>query len=383
MNRPGRRILFLSLLAVVVVIGLLHFFTPGHQVFFHNTYRRLSYFPIVLGGIWFGVRGGFIMALLSSIAFIPHILLFVGQGTQAYLGEMTEIVLYLAAGLGVGAIAGRETRLRKEYQELAEKLKKSYARLHEETEQLIEAEKQLAQAQKLSALGKLSASLVHEIKNPLSSIRGTAEILIDDFPEKHPKREFAQILLKETSRLNNTVEDVLRFSRQKQSEKNKDLEPLAGVIGHVLSLLERQLRDKNILCAFKGEKYGTVLVEGGKISQVLLNLIMNGLDAVSAGGKIEVEISETDQGSLVSVCDNGCGVKAQDRDRVFEPFYSGKDDGTGLGLLISRNIIESYGGHIKVMDNPGGGACFQFIIPFDGAMNFEESVDKQDKNGGS
>jgi signal transduction histidine kinase len=239
------KLLFFALLAAVIAIGLLHLFTPGDLHFYHNTYRRLSYFPIVLGGLWFGVRGGLGLALLSSIAFIPHVLLYVGHGSQA-VSELMEIILYLAAGLLVGVISGRQTRLRERYRQLSEKLQASYARLHEETVQLIEAEARLAAAQKFSALGKLSASLAHEIKNPLASIKGTAEILRDEFPGDHPKREFVDILFKETGRLHDTVEEILRYAKGRPQEREEALEPLAAVAHHVGALLERQLREKQV-----------------------------------------------------------------------------------------------------------------------------------------
>ncbi|MCB2180859.1 MAG: hypothetical protein KQH63_02400 [Desulfobulbaceae bacterium] len=365
-----RKTLFVSLIVVVIVIGLLHFFTPGEYIFFHNTYRRLSYFPIVLGAIWFGVRGGLTLALLSSIAFIPHVLLFISHGPGAYISEMTEIVLYIAAGLVTGVIAGRETRLRDKYRQLSEKLQKSYARLHDETEQLIEAEKQLAVAQKLSALGKLSASLAHEIKNPLSSIRGTAEILLDEFPEGHPKREFTDILLKETNRLNNTVEEVLRFSRQKGvAEKKEEREPFAEIIAHVSALVERQVQQKKVTLILPD--VDTVCnheVQSG-MSQVLLNLMLNALDSVPENGTIKVFIEPSDEGCSLNVCDNGPGVTDENKEKIFEPFFTGKEEGTGLGLLISRKIIESYGGEISVFDNPGGGACFRVFLPHQSILN--------------
>lgn len=372
-----RKFLFFILIAVVISIGLLHFFTPGHLVFYHDTFRRLSYFPIVLGAIWFGVKGGLILALLSSIAFIPHILLYVGQGTQAYLAEMMEIVLYLAAGFVTGVFASRERVLREKYQQLSEKLQKSYAQLHEETAQLIEAEKQLAGAQKLSALGKLSASLAHEIKNPLSSIKGTAEILVDEFPPGHPKREFTDILLKETARLNNTVEEILLFSREKKhSGKTVAKEPLADVVSHVAALVERQIKDKNIHLQLPGkDTLSNFMVEGGKISQVLLNIMLNAIDSVASQGKITVTVEESGDGCFLEVCDNGPGVTETEKEKIFEPFYTGKDEGTGLGLLISRKIVESYGGIISVLDNEGGGACFRIFLPV------EENLFNTDKAG--
>jgi len=358
------KFLFPTLLIAVVAIGLLHLCTPGDFILSHNVYRRLSYFPIVLGGLWFGVRGGLALAVLSSIAFIPHVLLYVGHGSQA-VSELMEIVLYLAAGLLVGVISGRQTRLRERYQQLAEKLQASYARLHDETAQLIEAETRLAAAQKFSALGKLSASLAHEIKNPLASIKGTAEILRDEFPEDHPKREFVEILFKETGRLHDTVEEILRYAKGRPPEREEILEPLAAVARHVGALLERQLREKQVRFVLpeNGEAQ-QLLVEGAKFSQILLNLCLNALDAVRSGGRIWLSVENAaDGGWKISICDDGPGVPEAEKERIFEPFYSGKADGTGLGLLISRKIVESYGGSLRATDRPGGGACFEILLP--------------------
>ncbi len=362
-QRAMRKLLFLTLVGAVIGIGFLHFFTPGSLVLFHDTYRRLSYFPIVLGAIWFGLPGGITLAVLASIAFIPHLLLYIGSNPQLYVSELTEIVLYLAAGTVTGVIAGREARLREKYKQLSEKLEKSYARLHRETELLIETEERLAASQKLSALGQLSASLAHEIKNPLSSIKGTAEILLDDYPADHPKREFVEILMKEAARLNATVEDVLRFSRG-QRGKEEPTEPLLQVIDRVGKLLDSRIRKKSIRFSLaQDDGAGNFYVEGGKIAQVFLNIILNAIDAVPTGGTVRVEVRKERAGWATTVCDSGPGIPFSERERIFEPFVSDKEEGTGLGLLISRRIVESYGGRITVSDADEGGACFTVFLP--------------------
>lgn len=352
---------------VVIGIGMLHFLTPGYMIFHHDMYRRLSYFPIVLGAIWFGVWGGLVLAVMSSIAFIPHVLLYIGQGAETYLSELTEILLYLAAGTVTGVIAGRESLLRRRYKDLSEKLEKSYAKLHHETQLLLEVEEQLSAAQKFSALGKLSASLAHEIKNPLSSIKGTAEILLDEFPAGHAKREFVEILLKETTRLNNTVEEVLQFSRRGQKDsgkKGETSEPLSRVIEGVRNLLANQMAKKSIFFTVTGTEYGnTFYVEGDKLSQVFLNLILNAIDAVPNRGAILVHMKKQDDAMLVTVEDNGPGIPEDSREKIFAPFFSSKEGGTGLGLSISRKIIESYGGEIAVSECKNGGSCFTVSLP--------------------
>lgn len=362
-----RKFLFVVLVLIVIGIGMLHFLTPGYLIFYHDMYRRLSYFPIVLGAIWFGVWGGFALAVMSSIAFIPHVLLYIGEGTNLYLSELTEIVLYLAAGVVTGFIAGRESHLRKRYKSLSEKLEKSYEKLHRETQLLIEVEEQLSAAQKLSALGQLSASLAHEIKNPLSSIKGTAEILLDEFPEDHPKREFVEILLKETARLNNTVEEVLQFSRRGMKPgKNEqaEAEPLSQVIDRVTSLLASQLRKKSISLNVAGWETGkTFSVAGEKLSQVFLNIILNSIDATPPKGEIIIETKKQADGYAVTVQDSGPGIPDSLKDKIFDPFFSTKEGGTGLGLSISRKIVESYGGTITLSDSETGGACFTVFLP--------------------
>jgi signal transduction histidine kinase len=373
-----RKILFAILVLVVICIGMLHFFTPGYLIFYHDMFRRLSYFPIVLGAIWFGVWGGLLLAVMSSIAFIPHVLLYIGEGTGTYLSELTEIILYIAAGTVTGIIAGRESRLRNRYKSLSEKLEKSYDKLHRETQLLLEVEEQLGAAQKLSALGQLSASLAHEIKNPLSSIKGTAEILLDEFPEDHPKREFVEILLKETERLNNTVEEVLQFSRrgmQGEKKEQAETEPLSQVIDRVTSLLASQLRKKNIKLTVTGWEVGKAFfVAGEKLSQVFLNIILNGVDAAPAKGEISIETMKHADGYTVSVKDDGPGIAAELADKIFNPFYSTKEGGTGLGLSISKKIVESYGGTLTLSDAETGGACFTVFLP---KRNSENGVKRQ------
>ena len=369
-----RRFIFPGLILVVVVIGLLHFFTPGHLHFYHDTLRRLTYFPIVLGALWFGVQGGLVLAGLSSLAFIPHLFHYFSRGPEAYFSELTEIALYLATGVVVGVIAQRERKLRG-------KLERSYRRLHRETGHLLEAEEQLAAAQRLSELGRVTASLAHEIKNPLGSIRGTAEIFLDAFPPGHPNREFVEILLKETARLNSTVEKVLRYSRGRPTEENETVESLAAVLERLAALVATPLRKKGISYQVHGlESAAELMVPTHRISQVFLNLLLNAIDAAPTQGEISLTVSmvrgpegckvpegcDIPEGCKITVTDNGPGVPVADRERIFDAFHTGKEEGTGLGLLISRKIVESLGGTITVADRPGGGAAFTVFLPASG-----------------
>ncbi|MEN8258636.1 MAG: ATP-binding protein [Thermodesulfobacteriota bacterium] len=359
--------LHFTLLALsLIVIGALHHLTPGEKLVFHETYRRISYFPIVVGGLLFGMRGGIALALLACLAFIPHLHVFHAMNYDFYLSELAEVILYLLAGGGVGFIASRESRLREKYQDLSSRLERSYRRLHEEAELLIEVEEQLRASQKLSALGQLSASLAHEIKNPLASVKGTAEIFLDEFPEGHPKREFAEILLKETSRLNKTVEEVLNFSRRQQQSGGEEpkKEEASMILKRVITLLDNTFSKKGINVELNLPSKGKgVLVDADKMAQVFINLLINAVEAVSQGGHIVVNLAREDGGGIISFADDGPGVPEEEYEQVFAPFYTGREEGTGLGLAISAKIIESYGGKITVSRSELGGALFTVNVP--------------------
>jgi signal transduction histidine kinase len=299
------------------------------------------------------------------LAFIPHLFLYIGEDPRIYLNELVEVILYLAAGFLTGFIASREAKLRDKYRKLSEELEEAYERLHHESAVLLEVEEQLGVNQKLAALGQLSASLAHEIKNPLSSLRGTAEIILDEFPVGHDKREFGEILLKEVDRLNTTVNEILQFSKGKPSLGNEQpAETLSGVINRVVRLLDAHLRKKAVQIRIDSCAEADVfLVDGSKMSQVFLNIILNGIDALTEHGEISIKIRAEDQEMVVAVSDNGPGIPENMRQDIFEPFVSGKEHGTGLGLSISAKIVESLGGRINVSESNEGGACFSVSLP--------------------
>jgi signal transduction histidine kinase len=364
---PNSKTVNLSILiGVIFGIGLLHGVTPGDKFLLHELYRRLNYFPIVIGALLYGMRGGLILGLCTAVAFIPHLSHFDQMGLFFYLSESTEILLYLAAGLVTGFIAGKEKKLREKYQDISEKLERSYKKLHEETELLFEVEEQLRANQKLSALGQMSASLAHEIKNPLASIRGTAEIFLDEFPPDHPKREFVEILLKETDRLNNTVDEVLHFSKRQQAttKKKPALEPLLETITRVATLLENKFYRKGIrLVTDIDNSAADFLVDLDKMPQVLINLLLNSFEAVTEQGRIRLTVEKRKGSMAIIVADDGPGIPESEREKIFTPFYTKREEGTGLGLAISSRIVESYGGRIHIDSSPEGGAEFTVLLP--------------------
>jgi signal transduction histidine kinase len=356
MSSKVKKIVFISLMGLIIIIGFLHYVTPGYMILYHDTYRRLSYFPIAIGAIIYGLPGGITLAILSCLSFVPHLFVFWFQGPEAYYSELSEVIFYLAAGIVIGLISSREHQLRK-------KLAGSYKRLHDQAMRLVKAEKQLGHSQKLSMLGHVSASLAHEIKNPLASIKGAAEILADEVPKGHEKHEFIEIMRSEVSRLNNSVEEVLKYCRGQQITRETKLEPVNNIINRVLSLLDTKIREKQITIINKNLEISNFLVDSTAMIQVLLNILLNAIDAVGKHGKITIAQSHENGGYRINISDNGPGIDENIRKDLFKPFVTSKDGGTGLGLSITKKLLNSFGGDIKIAEADSEGAEFNIHLP--------------------
>src|SRR5512135_1856372 len=199
----------LVLMALGITVG--HMAVPVTRQVPHDLFVRLYYLPIALGGAWFGLWGGLGTAGLITLVYLPHIVL-VDHGPLTF-GYLLEIPVFLGVGLLTGLIVDRQVQYRRGLEAQAETLARSHRELQEQTRLLLEKEAQLHRADRLSALGQLSAGLAHEIRNPLGAIKGAVEILEEDFPAGHPKAEFYAIILKEVERLNDVVTNFLNFAR--------------------------------------------------------------------------------------------------------------------------------------------------------------------------
>lgn len=365
MNPKIKKFVFLGLLIITAIIGILHHTTPGNLILFHDTYRRLSYIPIAIGAIMYGVSGGMSLAILSCLAYIPHLFMYRFEGSVAYYSELSEIIFYLFAGLLIGFISSRENRLREKYHKISEQLQVSYNRLHDQSLQLVQAEKELGKAKELSVIGQLSASLAHEIKNPLAAIKGAAEILADEVNEKNPKYEFVEIMRSEISRLNHSVEKVLNICRRQSTPTIDKDEPLEKVINKVCKILNQRIQEKSInLVVDENPETGNTPVAEQAMTQVLMNILINAMDAVAKKGRIHISHAKAgNAGVCIEISDNGPGVSPVMAQEIFHPFKTFKQGGTGLGLSISKRIVERLEGTIQVTASDMGGACFKVCLP--------------------
>ena len=201
------------LFAFVVGISLLHYLTPLHLPYLHAIFQRLYYLPIILAALWFGFRGGLLCAIIVSIAYAPHLLFQWGGNLTMEMEKYLEVVLYNIVGAMTGLLSQKERERTVALQKSEDDLKRAYEDYRTQSRQISIIEEQLRSAERLSSVGEMSAVLAHEIRNPLASIRGTAEIMRGVFKPDDKYYEFLSMQIKETDRLDNVVKDFLRFAR--------------------------------------------------------------------------------------------------------------------------------------------------------------------------
>jgi two-component system sensor histidine kinase HydH len=224
--------------------------------------------------------------------------------------------------------------------------------------------REIERSRRLASVGRLAAGVAHEIRNPLSSIKGFATYFKERYKNAPEDQQTANIMIQEVDRLNRVVGQLLEFARPVKVEpKPTDLNIL---VDESAKLIERQAGEKKITVKTNNStRAEEIRVDSDHVNQVLLNLYLNAIESMEAGGELNVDLSTNDETNEIeiSVSDNGCGIPQKDLAKIFDPYFTTKSSGTGLGLAIAHNIVEAMGGTIKVKSNPGKGTKFTIKIP--------------------
>ena len=222
-------------------------------------------------------------------------------------------------------------------------------------------------SERLASLGRLAAGVAHEIRNPLSSIKGFAQYFVKRFSGQSEEQGYASVMVREVDRLNRVITELLDFAGPK--EPHRERHSLEAVAEQALKLLAPDLEARKVVLVKDYEPgLPAVSVDRDRISQVFINILLNALESMEAGGEIRLSLRRCGPPPAVevSVADTGAGIPEGDLEKVFEPFFSRKRKGTGLGLAIVHQIVESHRGDIKVESQPGKGTTFRIRLPLDG-----------------
>lgn len=368
----SQKIQIVVIALAIFTTTLLHFLTPTHAIVLHEIYQRLYYLPIIVAAFLFGVRGGLAASIFASIVYLPHIFLqWHGEHYSYAINQYAEIILFNVVGGVMGLLGDSSRRSRLRAEQTAEELQKAYAELRHTFEQLL-------QADRLTSLGELSAAVVHEVRNPLSSIKGAVEILESGIEENNPRKEFAEIAKKEIERLNLLVEDFLRFARPAKPQTTTA--DANEIIKAVAMLIQQRADTQSISVEMKFEEnLPNIKVDVEQIKQVLLNLAINAIQAMTKGGTLIFITHKTlDNKLCIEVEDSGSGVDSSITQRIFDPFFTTKEKGVGLGLSIAYKIARQHGGSLTVK-NKNNGAIFILTIPIE-TKTLENNFVKEEKN---
>lgn len=234
----------------------------------------------------------------------------------------------------------------------------------------------LLQSEKLALTGRLAASLAHEINNPLQTSLGCLGLVEEMLQEKDDKGLSVYINLA-IEELQRSARIVKKLRDLNQTSDISECAPvnLQEVIEDVLMLTKNHLDDKGILPVLLiGEKPSTILASKDQMQQVLLNLIINAIDELPNGGQIFLEMANTDHphGVTMKIRDTGIGIDPEIAHNIFDPFFTTKDEGIGLGLFISKHIIEKHSGTLEFSSQPGEGTEFRIWLPAAGAFKEKE-----------
>jgi signal transduction histidine kinase len=237
-----------------------------------------------------------------------------------------------------------------------------YAELRDYLRQVEESQRALIQAEKMAAIGRLTASIAHEINNPLQAMRNCLHLVGREELPLEKRNTYLQMAESELERLMQTVGQMLDFYRP--SALQRELCDVRALIERVLKLLRKQMKKGRVeVHTDFAQELPQVFVVSNQIQQVFFNILLNAMEAMGEGGEIFIEARPCPEGVEVIFEDTGPGLGSEVRSHLFEPFTSTKEKGTGLGLSVSYNILETHGGKLEFLDGRGRGACFRVVLP--------------------
>jgi two-component system NtrC family sensor kinase len=248
-----------------------------------------------------------------------------------------------------------------------------YTRVHNYAEQLARSQAQLVQAEKLAAMGRLTASIAHEINNPLQGVQNCLHLILHRNLNANKRQQYLTMAEGEVKRLIDTVQGMLDFYRPSPNQHHTT--DIHQAIEDVLTLAGKRIERGRVQIVRAYDPAMPVInAAENQLKQVFLNLVINAVEAMPEGGDLEIQTSVDREWLSVVFQDHGVGLSRQARMHLFEPFYTTKSKGTGLGLSISYGIVEQHGGTIEVESQKGRGTRFIVKLPRRRAVSDGRSV---------
>ena len=312
-------------------------------------------------------RNGLLVVLSVALSAAAVILIYQESRTQAKLRNLRAVLARVAEGspmllaemVQVDGLEGLETEIRL----LAARWGEFCAHCQGEHDS------EMTRAEHLATIGELAAGVAHEIRNPLAGIAGAIEIVTHDIPKDHPDRAILEDLNHEVLRIQKTLNELLAYARPKPPQFAAT--EIEEIVARTVHLARQQAGQRRIEFSVRvSPEVPHFLADSAQLHQVLLNLVLNGIQAIDREGKITIEVTLGENGGPgrdsrveIAVSDTGKGVPAEDLHRIFRPFYTTKQGGTGLGLSLCSRIIDAHGGTLKAESERNVGTRFVIRLP--------------------
>jgi len=227
-------------------------------------------------------------------------------------------------------------------------------------------EKEVTKSRHLNSIGSLAAGVAHEIRNPLSSLKGFAAYFKERLSGNKEDQQTADVMIQEVERLNRVIGQLIEFAKPLALKKERSHVP--ELIQHTVNLISSEMQKNKISVAMEtSEAVPAANIDPDKIKQVFLNIFLNAIAALPSGGQIKIRLSSSSDGLVVVISDNGTGIKKADMPQLYDPYFTSKPAGTGLGLAMVQKIMDAHGGNIHVESNEDKGTDVFLTFPLSSA----------------
>jgi two-component system, NtrC family, sensor histidine kinase HydH len=339
---------------------LLGFLLIGYTDGIGSRYWLVMLLPVVAAGTTFGILGTLAISLLAAGVYLIFLLYI--DWTRYFIEwpEITELVLRVVFLAMVGTLANT---LAEDLREQSRKYRRTAEQLSEANVQIREAEEAVRRSDRLAALGQLSAGLAHELRNPLGTIKASAEMLGQNLnAENEVAREVAGFISTEVDRANSLITRFLQFARPLQVRLERA--DLTQVLDRAVAMAAREAPGIAIYKNYSPE-IPPFPLDAELMERVFYNLVLNAAQASPEGGAVTVKTRSAQGTAEISVIDRGSGIEPKSLDSIFNPFFTTKPGGVGLGLAIVAKIVDEHGGKITVESEPGKGSVFHVLLPME------------------
>ncbi|MGA2148544.1 MAG: ATP-binding protein [Bryobacteraceae bacterium] len=348
-----------GLAAALLVKIALGYLLIGHTGSLDSSYWIVMALPVISAATALGLVATLAVAVVASGAYLSYILILDPKyylDAESVYALLVRTVFLIIVGILTNALAEDLRAQRENYRRTAEQLADA-------NRQLREAEEAIRRSERLAALGHLSAGLAHELRNPMGTIRGSAEMLERAVAaENEVAREMAGFIVTETARANSLITRFLQFARP--IALRLETGDLSQTLDRAIALAEREAPGVSIYRNYQLDMPAFPF-DAELLERVFYNLVLNAAQASPPGGTVTVKTRAAGGIAEVAVIDRGSGIASENRNTIFNPFFTTKPSGVGLGLAIVSKIVDEHGGKITVESEAGKGSVFHVLLPME------------------